>query len=332
MKRILITGGQGQLGRALTDCYASSKLSRDRQESGALDQAHSQRLQTPAARAQNLIIIPLDHQELDISVEQSIAHALETYRPDVVINTAAYTAVDRAESEPDKAHLINGAAPDLLAQACAARGVGMLHVSTDYVFDGSAEQPYPEDAPTHPLSVYGQSKLAGEQAVLAALPSAVIVRTSWVFSQFGNNFLKTMLRLGRERSELSIVADQVGGPSYAPHIAQVLLALAEKLIESQQKANGPAAPYGIYHFAGQPDVSWYGFAQEIFAQALRLGLLAQMPSLTAIPTSQYPTPARRPAQSGLSQTRLDALFGSANIERDWRQGIEKSLLSLQDPL
>lgn len=332
MTRILITGGQGQLGQALTGCHSSSKPSRDRQEGGALDQAHSQSLQTSTARAQRLIISPLDHQELDITRERSIAYALETHRPDVVINTAAYTAVDKAESEPQMAHMINSTAPGLLAQACATRGIGMVHISTDYVFDGSSAQPYSEEAPTNPVSIYGQSKLAGEQAVLAVLPSAVILRTSWVFSQFGNNFLKTTLRLGQERSELSVVADQVGGPSYAPHIAQVLLALAEKLFESQQKPNGQAAPCGIYHFAGQPDVSWYGFAREIFAQAVKLGLLTHAPSLTPIPTSQYPTPAKRPAQSGLSQNRLDALFGSANIERDWHLGIEKSLLSLQDSL
>jgi len=137
-----------------------------------------------------------------------------------------------------------------------------------------------------------------------------------------------MLRLGQERPELSIVADQIGGPSYAPHIAQVLLALAEKLFESKQNPNENQMPSGIYHFAGQPNVSWYEFAQEVFGQAVRLGLLAQAPKLTPIPTSQYPTPAKRPAQSSLLQTRLDAVLGAQNIDRNWRQGIEKSLLSL----
>lgn len=300
---ILITGAHGQLGQS----FACLSVSTD-----------------PGAQ-----LVMLGRAELDITQSGSIALALEQHRPDVVINTAAYTAVDKAESEPDTAHLINGITPGLLATACAERGIGLVHVSTDYVFDGLAETPYTEDAPTQPASVYGQSKLAGEQAVLAALPSAIILRTSWVFSQFGNNFLKTMLRLGRERTELSIVDDQIGGPSYAPHIAQVLLQLAERLCESKQDTGKQQSPSGIYHFAGQPSISWYGFAQEIFAQAVKLGLLAQAPRLNAISTSQYPTPAKRPAQSSLQQGKLDALLGKQHIERDWRRGIEQSLLALK---
>ncbi|WP_302357523.1 dTDP-4-dehydrorhamnose reductase [Alcaligenes sp. YSL9] len=301
---ILITGAHGQLGQSLACVSANTD---------------------PDAG-----LLMLGHADLDITQTKPIALALEQHRPDVVINAAAYTAVDKAESEPDAAHLINGMAPGLLAAACAERGIGLVHVSTDYVFDGLAEQPYAEDAPTHPVSVYGQSKLAGEQAVLAALPGAIILRTSWVFSQFENNFLKTMLRLGRERTELSIVDDQIGGPSYAAHIAQVLLQLTKKLHESKQSTDKLQAPSGIYHFAGQPSISWYGFAQEIFAQAVKLGLLPKAPALTPIPTSQYPTPAKRPAQSGLQQDRLDTLLGQENIERDWRKGIVKSLLSLKE--
>lgn len=300
----LITGAQGQLGQSF----------------GWLD-----RNTTIGA---NLIL--LGHTELDITQADSIAQALDQHRPDVVINAAAYTAVNKADSEPEKALLINNTAPGLLARACAERGISMVQISTDYVFDGSATQPYAEDAPGNPVSVYGQSKLGGEQAVLAALPSALILRTSWVFSQFGTNFLKTMLRLGQERPELSIVADQIGGPSYAPHIAQVLLALAEKQFESKQNPDEHRRPSGIYHFAGQPNVSWYEFAQEIFSQAVKLGLLTQAPSLTPIPSSShYPTPAKRPAQSRLLQTRLDVLLGPQNMKRDWRQGVEKSLLSLR---
>ncbi|MDT0217926.1 dTDP-4-dehydrorhamnose reductase [Alcaligenes sp. AB3] len=298
----LITGAHGQLGQSFAWLDTSTKI--------------------------DASLILLGRADLDITQAESITQALDQHRPDIVINAAAYTAVDKAESEPETAQLINGTAPGLLARACAERGIKMVQVSTDYVFDGSATQPYSEDAPTNPLGAYGQSKLEGEQAVLATLPSAIILRTSWVFSQFGTNFLKTMLRLGQERPELSIVADQIGGPSYAPHIAQVLLALAEKLFESKQNPNKNQTPSGIYHFAGQPNVSWYEFAQEIFSQALRLGLLAQAPKLTPIPTSQYPTPAKRPAQSSLLQTRLDAVLGAQNIDRNWRQGIEKSLLSL----
>ncbi|MCX5471956.1 dTDP-4-dehydrorhamnose reductase [Alcaligenes sp. A-TC2] len=299
----LITGAHGQLGQSFAWLDKSTKI--------------------------DASLILLGRADLDITQAKSITQALDQYRPDIVINAAAYTAVDKAESEPQAARLINCTAPGLLALACAERGISMLQVSTDYVFDGSSTQPYSEDAPTNPLGIYGQSKQEGEQAVLAALPSAIILRTSWVFSQFGTNFLKTMLRLGQERSELRIVADQIGGPSYAPHIAQVLLALAEKLFESKQNPDKHRPPSGIYHFAGQPNVSWYEFAQEIFSQAVKLGLLAQAPSLTPIPTSHYPTPAKRPAQSRLLQTRLDSLLGPQNKERDWRQGVEKSLLSLK---
>lgn len=300
---ILITGAHGQLGQS----FACLRVSTD-----------------PGVE-----LVMLGRAELDITQADSIAWALEQHRPDVVINTAAYTAVDKAESEPDTAHLINGVAPGLLASACAERGIGLIHVSTDYVFDGLAKQPYTEDAPTHPVSVYGQSKLAGEQAVLAALPSAVILRTSWVFSQFGNNFLKTMLRLGRERTELNIVDDQIGGPSYAPHIAQVLLQLAQRLCEAKRSSGKHQLPSGVYHFAGQPSASWYGFAQEIFDQAVKLGLQIQAPRLTAISTSQYPTPAKRPAQSSFQQGKLDALLGTEHIERNWQHGIEQSLLTLK---
>lgn len=300
---ILITGAHGQLGQS----FACLRVSTD-----------------PGVE-----LVMLGRAALDITQADSISWALEQHRPDVVINTAAYTAVDKAESEPETAQLINGIAPGLLASACAERGIGLIHVSTDYVFDGLAKQPYTEDAPTQPASVYGQSKLAGEQEVLATLPSAVILRTSWVFSQFGNNFLKTMLRLGQERTELNIVDDQIGGPSYAPHIAQVLLQLAERLYESKQGSGKQQSPSGVFHFAGQPSVSWYGFAQEIFDQAVKLGLLTQAPRLTAISTSQYPTPAKRPAQSSLQQGRLDALLGTEHIERNWQQGIARSLLALK---
>lgn len=300
---ILVTGAQGQLGQSF------------------------QWIHKLGPQSSELILLGRD--ELDITQTDSIARALDQYEPTVLINAAAYTAVDKAESEPDLAYLINGEAPGLLATACAQRAIKMAHVSTDYVFDGLASQPYAEDAPTCPASVYGESKLAGEQAVLTALPSSIILRTSWVFSQFGNNFLKTMLRLGRERTELSIVDDQIGGPSYAPHIAQVLLQLAERLCESKQDTGKQQSPTGIYHFAGQPSVSWYGFAQEIFDQAVELDLLAQAPTLTAISTNQYPTPAKRPAQSSLQQGRLDALLRAQAIERDWRRGIKQSLLALK---
>lgn len=319
MTRILVSGGGGQLGQAMGWLKSSRSNARVQADPAS---ASARLMHKPVQQTESLHILP--RSDLDITDLESIQQALERYRPDVLINAAAYTAVDKAESEPETAYLVNALAPGLLAQACAQHGIGLIHVSTDYVFDGQAAQPYDEDAPTGPMSIYGRSKLDGEQAVLAALPSAVIVRTSWVFSQFGNNFLKTMLRLGRERRELSIVSDQVGGPSYAPHIAQVLLLLARRV-----GAGGEPIPCGIYHYAGRPDVSWYDFAQEIFHQAVQMGLLAESPSLRPISTRQYPTPARRPAQSGLSQLRLDELLGAQIIPRDWRSGVHTSLQALQ---
>ncbi|HCA17794.1 MAG TPA: dTDP-4-dehydrorhamnose reductase [Alcaligenes faecalis] len=326
MKRILVTGAQGQLGQALA--YCDTKVGHSSGYLGAPPSAQSQAEEHWPPTQKTRLMLQSRH-ELDITQPDSIAQTLETLQPAVVINAAAYTAVDQAESEPHIAHLLNGLAPGLLAQACAERGIAMVHVSTDYVFDGLASLPYAEDAATSPISVYGQSKLEGELAVFSALPSAVVLRTSRVFSQFGTNFLKTMLRLGRERHELSIVIDQSGGPSYAPHIAQVLLTLADRLIAANRSDSQADTPAGVYHFAGQPNVSWYGFAQEIFSQAIKLGLLSHAPALTAISTKQYPTPAQRPAQSGLQQSRLNTLLGVENIERNWHEGIEKTLLALK---
>ncbi|AYN22228.1 dTDP-4-dehydrorhamnose reductase [Alcaligenes aquatilis] len=317
MTRILVSGGGGQLGQAI-GWLKSSRVEAHLQTRPASAQIRLMR--RPVPQTESIHILP--RSDLDITNPESIHQALKQHRPDVLINAAAYTAVDKAESEPEAAHLVNAVAPGLLAQACAQRGIGLIHVSTDYVFDGQAAQPYAEDAPTGPINIYGKSKLEGEHAVQAALPSAVIVRTSWIFSQFGNNFLKTMLRLGQERRELRIVADQVGGPSYAPHIAQVLLLLARRVGTRQ-------APCGIYHYAGRPDVSWYDFALEIFHQAVQLGLLAESPSLRPISTWQYPTPAHRPAQSSLGQLRLDELLGAQAIPRDWRDGVHTSLQSLR---
>lgn len=289
--RILITGAQGQLGQS----FAWLKQ------------------QGQAGRAE---LILLGRAQLDICQTERIGQALDHYQPDAVINAAAYTAVDKAESEPQAAYLLNATAVGWLAQACAQRGLRFLQVSTDYVFDGQQKQPYRETDPTAPVSVYGKSKLAGEQAAVQALPSSLILRTSWVFSQFGHNFLTTMFRLGAERPALGIVADQWGGPTYAPHIAQVLLDLAQQ--ESAQ---------GVYHFAGEPVVSWYQFAQHIFEQAVNQQKLAKAPALKPISTASYPTPAPRPAQSALQQNKLDTVLAKP-IDRDWQAGLRLSLENL----
>ncbi len=231
---------------------------------------------------------------------------------DVVINAAAWTAVDRAETEEAAATVVNGAAPTAMAQRCAALGLPFLHVSTDYVFDGSGNAPFRPDHPTAPLGAYGRSKLAGEQGVLAAWGRALILRTSWVVSAHGTNFVKTMLRLGRERDSLNVVADQIGGPTPAAAIADALFTTATAMTQG--------APGGIHHFAGAPDTSWAGFARQIMARA---GLACQ---ITDIPSSAYPTPARRPLNSRLDCTGFTAAFGLPRP--DWRAGLDDILQEL----
>lgn len=232
--------------------------------------------------------------------------------PDGIINAAAYTAVDRAEEDETLATRINGDAPAAMAQAAARLAVPLVQISTDYVFDGAGEQPFTPEHPTAPLSAYGRSKLVGEQGVTAAGGAAAILRTSWVFSAHGNNFVKTMLRLGGDRDKLTVVADQIGGPTPARDIAAACLTMLDGLRDDPTRA-------GLYHFAGAPDTSWAGFAREIMAQA---GLDCVVED---IPTSGYPTPARRPLNSRMDCTTLDR-FGLARP--DWREGLADVLAEL----
>lgn len=231
---------------------------------------------------------------------------------DAVINAAAWTAVDKAESEEAAATVVNGEAPAAMARACAALGVPFLHVSTDYVFDGAEERPFLPGDPTGPLGAYGRSKLAGEIGVRAAGGNAAILRTSWVVSAHGANFVKTMLRLGRERDSLNVVADQVGGPTPAAAIAAALVTMS--------RAMAAGHPGGTYHFSGAPDVSWATFAREIMAQA---GLACVV---NDIPTSAYPTPAKRPANSRMDCSSLERDFGIARP--DWKAGLTDILVEL----
>lgn len=232
---------------------------------------------------------------------------------DAVINAVAYTAVDRAETEAALARVVNATAPGRIAAACAARGIPFLHISTDYVFDGSGTRPWRPEDPTGPLSTYGATKLMGEEAVRAAGGAQAILRTSWVFSAHGANFVKTMRRLGAEREELRVVADQWGGPTPAADIAAALLRMAEVLRDD------PGAG-GTHHFAGAPDTTWAGFAREIMAQA---GLPCR---IVEIPTADYPTPARRPLNSRLDCTGLTQTFGLSRP--DWRAGLAAVLKEL----
>ncbi|KAF0175562.1 MAG: dTDP-4-dehydrorhamnose reductase [Rhodobacteraceae bacterium] len=249
----------------------------------------------------------------DLSDPAACAAAIAASDADVVINAAAWTAVDKAETEEAAALVVNGVAPGAMARAAAAKGAAFLHISTDYVFDGAGDQPFAVNHPVAPLGAYGRTKLAGEQAVLAAGGCAVILRTSWVVSAHGANFVKTMLRLGATRDSLNVVADQIGGPTPAADIADALYVIAAGLRAGK--------PGGVHHFAGAPDTSWAGFAREIMARA---GLACQ---INDIPSSAYPTPAQRPLNSRLDCAALQAAYG---IKRpDWRAGLDKILQELQ---
>ncbi|KHN54684.1 dTDP-4-dehydrorhamnose reductase [Pectobacterium fontis] len=265
--RILLTGANGQLGRCFQD-------------------------RLPAGWE----ILATDAAELDITDLEHVERTVKQFKPDAIVNAAAYTAVDKAESEPELAEKINVTGPENLAIVASKQGIRLVHVSTDYVFDGNATEPYHEDSATNPLSVYGKTKLAGEQAVAKVSPEAIIVRTAWVFSEYGNNFVKTMLRLGKERDALSIVDDQRGCPTYAGDLAQAIISLLEKNAEG-----------GIYHYCGDKEVSWFEFAEEIFKVAERKSILAKIPTLKPIATEQYPTPAHRPAFSTLACKKMKTL-------------------------
>ncbi len=254
----------------------------------------------------------LGRDEADLLNPAACAAAIMASNADAVINAAAWTAVDKAETEEAAATVVNGAAPAAMARAAAEKGLPFLHVSTDYVFDGSGDLPFAPDDPTAPLNAYGRSKLAGEQGVRDADGPHLILRTSWVVSAHGANFVKTMLRLGAERASLNVVADQIGGPTPAAAIARALVQAASSLRDG--------AEGGTHHLSGNPDTSWADFAREIMHQA------ALPCRIDDIPTSAYPTPARRPLNSRLDCSLLQATFG---IPRpDWRAGLSDILKEL----
>lgn len=258
--------------------------------------------------------IYLGRDQADLADPAACATAIRTHRPDAVINAAAWTAVDRAETEEAAALVVNGDAPGAMARACAELGLPLVQISTDYVFDGAGTRPFrPDDRPA-PLGAYGRTKLAGERAVQAAGCAHVILRTSWVFSAHGANFVKTMLRLGAERPALRVVADQIGGPTPAPAIAAACLHISSALRDG--------AKGGIHHFSGAPDTSWAGFARAIFAQA---GLAT---TVEDIPTSAYPTPAQRPLNSRLDCSALAAEFALG--QPDWQAALVPIITELKD--
>ncbi|NRG18534.1 dTDP-4-dehydrorhamnose reductase [Rhizobiales bacterium] len=274
------------------------------------------------ARDSGLEIAAFAHGDLDIADRAAVDRAVASTRPKIIVNAAAYTAVDKAEADLDAAYAANRDGPAYLAAAAQRCGAAIIHVSTDYVFDGTKPAPYVETDPVAPLGVYGASKLAGEEAVRKACDRHVILRTAWVYGAKGHNFVKTMLRLGSERDVLRVVDDQIGSPTSAADLAQVIVAISRRLCLD---AVSPAC-YGTFHAAGSGETSWHGFAREIFRQAEGRGL--RIPKLEAIPSSQFPTPAARPANSRLDCAKLAKVHGIRF--RSWQDALAEVMASLNN--
>lgn len=287
MKKLMITGGEGQLALAMKHHPAATKFN-----------THF-----------------LSRDACDITNPASVAKLFRDIQPDIIINTAAYTAVDRAESEPELAFQINAEGPCILAKACEQHQTRLLHVSTDYVFDGTSRTPYTENDPTHPINVYGESKLQGEQRIRQHLENHLILRVSGVFSEFKSNFLKTILRLAQTNEYLKVVDDQITCPTDAHTIAEALYTLAL------------AAPKnGTYHFCSTPPVSWFQFAASIIGGTCEHNIPLKTHTMKKIATAEYPTAAKRPAYSVLNSDRLKRDFGIASP--NWHAGIERVLNQL----
>lgn len=249
-------------------------------------------------------VIALTRNEFDITNVEIVNRTVEQYRPNIIINCAAYTAVDKAEQEQTLAFAINRDGPAYLASAANEVDAAIIHLSTDYVFDGNAHENYTETDPTNPQGIYGASKLEGEKALASANNKHIILRTAWVFGEHGNNFVKTMIRLGSNRDALGIVADQEGGPTYAGDIANALITIVESI------SNNSEIPWGVYHYSGAPHTNWYEFSRRIFDEVEQANLYNKpVPTLNAITTADYPTPAKRPANSKLDCTKIEQAFG-----------------------
>lgn len=285
--RLLIAGWQGQVARGLVEM---------------------------APGAPDVTACTVGRAAVDICEAKTIERAMVQTRPDVVINSAAYTAVDKAESDQDQAFRMNRDGAGALAAAAARAGVPIIHISTDYVFDGSKTTPYVEDDATRPVTVFGKSKLEGEDAVRAANPRHIIVRTAWVHSPGGNNFVRTMLRLAGERDELRVVGDQSGNPTYAPHLCNALLEIARQVKGQAENFSG----WGLYHAAGTGVTTWHGLASAVMAVSGKLG--GPSVPVKAITTVEYPTPAKRPVNSALDCNKLQRMFGITLP--DWQDGAE----------
>jgi dTDP-4-dehydrorhamnose reductase len=287
MMRILVTGKNGQLGKSIHKIVANNEQTDD--------------------------FVFVGREELDLSNENSIARYFEGNAFDLIINCAAYTTVDKAEEEVVLANQVNHLAVKQLAELAKTQQAKLIHISTDYVFDGESDQPYTETDVTNPVNVYGKTKLAGEQALQEAMPTnAIIVRTSWVYSEYGNNFVKTMLRLGQERDELNVVSDQIGSPTYATDLAGVILEIIQNksFKEAEQAAQ-------IYHYSNEGEISWHEFAKEIFKIA-KIDCKAN-----PIVTEQYPTPAQRPKNTSMDKNKIMQTFNVNPVS--WKDSLEKCL-------
>jgi dTDP-4-dehydrorhamnose reductase len=284
--KILLAGGSGQLAQELQPILLSSGE-----------------------------VIAVDRTRLDLSRPESIRQAMAEIQPDLVVNAGAYTAVDKAESEPELANAVNGIAPGILAEECEKLGASLVHFSTDYVFDGSHGSAYLETDSTNPLGTYGKSKLAGEEAIRQAGNRHIIIRTAWVYGNGGKgNFVKTMLRLGKEREEIRVVADQIGSPTWTRDLAEAISQIIPLL---------GSETFGTYQYTNSGVCSWYDFAIAIFEEAAKLGLPLKVQRVIPITTSEYPTPAKRPAFSVLSTVKISALLGTHPPH--WRQGLRQML-------
>ena len=287
VKKLLITGGNGQLAQAL--CHHSL--------------------------AKNFQIIPCSRLDMDITDTDSITNALVTFSPDIIINTAAFTAVDKAESDIKASVEINHLGTQHLAAACEKQRIPLIHISTDYVFDGAKQNPYQENDVPNPINFYGKTKWLGELAVRELCEQHIILRVSGVFSEYGNNFLKTILRLAQERKELRVVADQITCPTYAGDIAQAIFSIVKQNIERPTH-------WGTYHYCSAPPVSWYEFAKAIVTYAQNYKKLL-VEEINAITTDQYPTAAKRPAYSVFDCTKIQLDFDIP--QPSWNEGIQKSI-------
>jgi len=295
--KVLVTGANGQVGYLL-----AQKLSAE----------------------PDVELLAVDKTELDIVDAYSVAKVFAHFKPDVVVNAAAYTAVDKAETEQEVAHAINCIGAKNLAEEAEKIASSIIHISTDYVFPGNKKGVYIESDPTGPTSIYGKTKLDGEKAVALSCRKHIIIRTAWVFGEHGNNFVKTMLRLAETHSQLKIVSDQVGGPTYAGDIATAIIKIIRSIIEDKN------TQFGIYHFSGLPHVSWSEFAEVIFHMAILNGVIENKPVVSHISTTEYPTPARRPENSRLDTQLIKQCFG---IEAsDWHKALNSIAAYKNSPL